>query len=249
MADLPVGVDDKTLAAGVADVDTRVVGSVVQQRVVPVDVIAPSACVRVAIAGIGGRPSVAPSIGPNNLFTVWNGSPSNMMELAKVHVEYSPPTASSAAMGTPVQPPIMAVAYKLTAVPSSGVDITPAKFVAHPSQTSHASVVVRTDGQARAHGTIAASALIASIGANASAPIGQAMLPRPQGLASLNNSFQYLSPDQDIVGDRDPIYPVIIGPGQGFVVRLENLVNPSAANPSTAMYAGEIAWREYDPTI
>jgi hypothetical protein len=154
-------------------------------------------------------------------------------------------------LAAPNQGNLVAVAYKTAGVPLNGVDVTAAKIAAHPSQLSHASVVVRTDGQARVHGTIAASALIASIsGANASAPIGQAVLPRAFGYPSTNfGPFQMLTPDQDIIGDRDPLYPMIIGPGQGFVVRIENVASPLYAMPSNQMIAGEIAWREFDPTL
>lgn len=251
MADLPVGVTDNAPGAGIAEVDTRLVvgGSTVQQRVVPVDAIVCDAAVCLSIAGIGGRSSVAASIGPNNLFAVWNGSPSQMMELARVHVEYAPAFASMApSLAAPNQGPVMAVAYKITSKPSHGVEITAAKITKHPSQVSAASIVALTDGQARVHGTVAASALIASLGANSSAPLGQAALPRIFGYPSSNfGPNQVLSPDQILIGDRDAIYPVIIGPGQGFVVRLENLASPVFANPSTAVYAAEVAWREYNP--
>lgn len=241
MGDFQVGVNDNAVASGYADVDSRVVGSVVQQRVVPLDTIVPSCAWRVSIPAMSARPSVS----PQNLFSLYNGSPSNCLELREVHVEYfQGATGLNNPSGQLYAPPPMLRGYKVAAAPTLGTDITARKFSAHPSQSSHASVVVRTDGGDFLDATVAASALQASvIGARASAPFGHAMLTKNWTLAG-----QALSPNNRVVGDLDPQYLPIIGPGEGAVFRLEGIAT-TTANPSQNLYSAEIACREFDPTL
>lgn len=240
MTDFQVDVQDGPQASGYASVDTKLVpkagATYLQQRVIIADENVGSAMVRFQSPLVGGRPSAM----VQNLFSVYNGSPSNMMELRKLTVELDQSGPPGASLGG--QPILRG--YKITAAPTLGTDLTSRKFICHPSQTSHPSIIVRSDGGS-VDATVAASVLQASvIGPYGSAPFGQAFPPRQWTLVG-----QMLTPDQVIVAeDIEPGYLPVIGPNEGFVVRVENIATLNSWPSKTAL-SFETIWREFDPTI
>lgn len=158
------------------------------------------------------------------IFTIWNGHATNILSVRRLSLEAEMITATAQAAATPTT---VCRLYRITAAPTGGAAVT--RVQQDTNEALGTGVTVLQD--ATADGTSAATALAATVTANAYAWVQ--LLPRLGAAGSANPAVMSMIPDDSALNAEDPIF---LRPSQGLAVRYETVGGTAIAAAAFNLY-------------